>query len=82
MKRELAPLVLLIPAVVLAQPAPQTPVPQPPQAGMMQNPQVNPTNPVGAADALNNAKKKTKELSTSDNAYGCTEWSDNFSDGC
>jgi len=62
MKTKLVPLALLIPAVVLAQPAPQTPVPQPPQAGMMQNPQVNPTNPVGAADALNNARKTTKEL--------------------
>ena len=82
MKTKLVPLAFLIPAVVLAQPAPQAPAPQPPQAGMMQKPQVNLTNPIGAADALNNAKKKTKELSTSDNAYGCTEWSDNFSDGC
>jgi len=74
MKTKLAPLALLIPAVVLAQPAlpPSSqggmPLSQagmpPPQAGMppvstMPAPFVNPAN---AADALNAAKKQAKEL--------------------
>jgi hypothetical protein len=61
MKRELAPLVLLIPAVVLAQPAPQAPAPQPPQAGMMPNSKGNLTNTASAANALDNARNQTKE---------------------
>jgi hypothetical protein len=70
MKTKLAPLTLLIPAVVLAQPAPQTPVPRAPQAGTMQNPQVNPTN---AANALKNAKDQSNELKSklpSNGEYG------------
>ena len=67
-----APLALLIPAVVLAQP---TPVPSsqggmpPPQAGMLSTstmtaPPVSApsVNPAKAADALNAAKKQAKEL--------------------
>lgn len=62
MKTKLVPLALLIPVVVLAQPAAQTPTPQPPQAGVVQNPQVNPANAAGAVSALNNAKKKVEEV--------------------
>ena len=67
MKTKLVPLVLLIPAVVLAQPAP---VPQA-NAGMplpsaMPAPLVNPVNPVNsakAAAALSNAKQLSGSLS-------------------
>jgi hypothetical protein len=51
MKTKLTPLALLIPAVVLAQPAPQ--VPQPPQMGMERGNQFNaPNNAKAAAAAL------------------------------
>ena len=49
MKTKLAPLALLIPAVVLAQPAPQ--VPQPPQMGMERGAQLNAPNNTKAASA-------------------------------
>ena len=69
MKTKFVPLALLIPAVVLAQPAP------PPQGGMpppnmMQNPPVRPANPAGA---LSNAKQQAKEIESkqpSNNMYG------------
>jgi hypothetical protein len=61
MKTKLTPLTLLIPAVVLAQPAPQAPVPQPSQADMMQNSKVNPTNPASAVNALDKARNQTGE---------------------
>ena len=56
---KLTPLVLLIPAVVLAQPAPLQNQPVMPQSSLMQNAPVKPSNP---ADALNAAKKQAKEL--------------------
>ena len=72
MKTKLTPLALLIPTVVLAQPAPmppaQTVMPPP---GTMRSPLFNPVNPVNpvnrakAADALNNAKKQDQALSSS-----------------
>ena len=49
MNSKLAPLALLIPAVVLAQPAPQ--VPQPPQMGMERGAQFNAPNNTKAASA-------------------------------
>jgi hypothetical protein len=60
MKTKLVPWVLLIPAVVLAQPAP---VPSS-QAGMSPSSEIPapPVNPAIAADALNTAKKQAKEL--------------------
>ena len=59
MKTKLAPLALLIPAIVLAQPAPPQNQPVAPLPNMMQNPPVKPANP---AEALSNAKKQAKEL--------------------
>jgi len=80
MKTKLTPLALLIPAVVLAQPAPmppaQTVMPPP---GTMRSPPFNPVNPVNpinrakAADALNNAKKQDQALS-SGGEVGITFW--------
>jgi hypothetical protein len=58
-KTKLAPLTLLIPAIVLAQPGPAQNPPSIPQPSMMQNPPTIPANP---ADALSNAKKQAKEL--------------------
>jgi len=61
MKTKLVPLALLIPAVVLAQPAP----PPLSQSGMptaSTMPAVPPVNPANAANALNTAKKQAKEL--------------------
>ena len=73
---KIAPLALLIPAVVLAQPAPmppaQTVMPPP---GTMRSPPFNPVNPVNpvnrakAADALNNAKKQDQALNDSNLEY-------------
>ena len=69
MKRELAPLALLIPAVVLAQPALQAPQPpqadisksQPQPASTMAVPPVNPTvKSAKAAAAYSSAKSKSK----------------------
>jgi hypothetical protein len=69
MKTKLAPLALLIPAVVLAQPAPMPPAQTvTPPPGTMRSPLFNPVNPVNrlkAADALNNAKKQDQALSSS-----------------
>ena len=86
MKVRLTSLSLLIPAVVLAQPAPQAPTTQPSQAGgMMQSPQINSAN---SSSALNNAKQQTKELknktpSKGDSAdIGCTESSTILDSGC
>jgi hypothetical protein len=69
---KIAPLALLIPAVVLAQPAPmppaQTVMPPP---GTMKAPPFNPVNPVNpvnrakAADALKNAKEREGDLNKS-----------------
>ena len=60
MKSKLAPLVLLIPAVVLAQPAPM-PVPQAgmPAASSMSAP---PVNSAKAASALSTAKQLSSKL--------------------
>jgi len=62
MKTKIVPLALLLPVVVLAQPAYQAPAPQPPQVGIPQNPQPNPSNAASASAALSNAKKQAKEL--------------------
>ena len=63
---KIAPLALLIPAVVLAQPAPVPPSgAMMPPPGTMRAPPVNPVNPVKAADALNNAKKREQGTLTS-----------------
>jgi hypothetical protein len=59
MKTKLVPLALLIPAVVLAQPASPQNQPVAPQPGTMQNLSAKPPNP---AEALSNAKKQAKEL--------------------
>ena len=76
MKPKLTPLVLLIPAVVLAQSNAQNPIPTP-QPKVMQGAPMNPVdvaNPVKAAEALKNAQKTTKEikgkLPSSADAYG------------
>jgi hypothetical protein len=64
MKTKLVPLGLLIPAVVLAQPAPPAPAPQPPSS-TMQAPTVNPANPANpakAAAALSTAKELSNRL--------------------
>ena len=65
MKTKLAPLALLIPAVVLAQPAPPAPAPQPPQnqgipKTIEQNALPNPAgiNKAVAAQALIKARSK------------------------
>jgi hypothetical protein len=65
MKTKLAPLALLIPAVVLAQPAPQAPAPQPPQnqqipKAIEQNAIPIPAgiNKAVAAEALSKARSK------------------------
>ena len=65
MKTKLAPLALLIPAVVLAQPAPPAPAPQPPQnqgipKTFEQNALPNPAgiNKAAAAQALIKARSK------------------------
>jgi len=69
MKTKLTPLALLIPAVVLAQPAPMPPAQAvTPPPGTMRAPPFNPANSVNrlkAADALNNAKKQDQALSPS-----------------
>ena len=72
MKTKLTPLALLIPAVVLAQPAPMPPAgAMTPLPGTMRSPPFNPVNPANpvnrakAADALNNAKKQDQALSPS-----------------
>jgi hypothetical protein len=68
---KIAPLALLIPAVVLAQPAPMPPAQAVMPPGTMRSPPFNPVNPVNpvnrakAADALNNAKKQDQALSPS-----------------
>jgi hypothetical protein len=69
---KIAPLALLIPAVVLAQPAPmppaQTVMPPPGTMPIPAAKPVNPVNPVNranAADALNNAKKREGDLNKS-----------------
>jgi hypothetical protein len=77
MKTKLTPLALLIPTVVLAQPAPmppaQTVMPPP---GTMRSPPFNPVSPANpvnrakAADALNNAKKQDQALSSSGELSG------------
>ena len=61
MKTKIASLAILIPAVVLAQPAPQAqaPILSPPQMSMEQGTQ---SNTAKAAAALNNAKKQAKNL--------------------
>ena len=62
MKTKLVPLTLLIPVVVLAQPASPAQAPQPPQASASQNPTLNPTDDAKTAiaiKALSNAKKKS-----------------------
>jgi len=65
MKTKLAPLALLIPAVVLAQPAPPSPAPQPPQNQRIPRMIIeqNALNPAGinkevAAQALIKARSK------------------------
>jgi len=66
MKTKLTPLALLIPAVVLAQPAPMPPTgAMTPPPGAMRAPPFNPANRLKAADALNNAKKQDQALSPS-----------------
>jgi len=69
---KIAPLALLIPAVVLAQPAPMPPTgAMTPPPGTMPAPPFNPVNPVNpvnrakAADALNNAIKREGDLNKS-----------------
>jgi hypothetical protein len=68
MSSKLAPLALLIPAVVLAQPAPPTPAPQPPQNQLIpKNIEQNALpNPAGinkaAAQALIKARKSSDSL--------------------
>ena len=81
MKTKLTSLALLIPAVVLAQPAPQAPVPQPPQAGIaVINPAINPNDATTASNALKNAKSQLKEIKSklpSNDMVGCsvgTSW--------
>ena len=66
MKTKLTPLALLIPAVVLAQPAPQVPAPQPPQNQRIpriiteQNALTNPAgiDKAAAAQALSKARSR------------------------
>jgi hypothetical protein len=63
MKTKLTPLALLIPAVVLAQPAPMPPaqtVMSPPST--MPAPAVKPVNPAKAAAALSTAKELSNRL--------------------
>jgi len=73
---KIAPLALLIPAVVLAQPAPMPPAgAMTPPPGTMRSPPFNPVNPANpvnrakAADALNNAKKQDQALDDSNLEY-------------
>jgi hypothetical protein len=64
MKSKLTPLVLLIPAVVLAQSNTQNQIPAP-QPLLMQGVPANPVdvaNSVKAAEALKNAQKTSKEI--------------------
>lgn len=71
---KIAPLALLIPAVVLAQPAPVPPSgDMMPPPGTMRAPPFNPVNPAKAADALNNAKKRERGNLTS---YQNPSWGD------
>jgi len=76
MKTKLIPLALLIPAVVLAQPAPM-PAPQAgmPTASTMPAPPVNPTK---AASALSSAKQLSAKLKgdvSSDGSLDCPKGS-------
>ena len=59
MQTKLVPLALLIPVIVLAQPAPTQNQPVIPQPNMMQNTPARPANP---AKALSNAKQQAKEI--------------------
>jgi hypothetical protein len=66
MNSQLTPLALLIPAVVLAQPALQAPAPPsqvaiPPQS-TMPDPAAKPVNPTKAAAALSTAKELSSKL--------------------
>jgi hypothetical protein len=80
MKTKLVPLVLLIPAFVIAQPVYQAPVPQPPQVGIPQNLPAKSPNPV---DALSNAKTQSKQLkSKSSNGDVGSSWANNCTNGC
>ena len=65
MKTKLAPLALLIPAVVLAQPAPvpSSQVVMPPISAMPV-PAVKPVNPAKATDALSTAKQLSSKLNS------------------
>lgn len=72
MKTKLTPLALLIPAVVLAQPAPQ--VPQPPQMGMERGTQFNaPNNTKATAAALVFKRLKSTALSNDTSVSASSE---------
>ena len=84
MKTKLAPLALLIPAVVLAQPAP----PPPSQGGMPAASSMSapPANPVKAAAALSTAKQLSTKLnsdSLSKDEAKCGSWySSHYTGAC
>jgi hypothetical protein len=63
MSSKLTPLALLIPAVVLAQPAPQVPAPKSPQLGVEGGAQLNAPNQNKAAAALVFKRLKSSVLS-------------------
>lgn len=83
MKTKLVPLALLIPAVVLAQPAPQAPAPQPPQNQLIPNTIEKNTlsNPASlnkaAAQALSKAriKRPSDSVGSADGYYTTYEGS-------
>jgi hypothetical protein len=83
MSSKLAPLALLIPAVVLAQPAPPTPAPQPPQNQLIpknieQNALPNPAgiNKAAAAQALSKARSSNSLGATKSGYYTYTTGGD------
>lgn len=62
MKNKFVSLGLLLPAIVLAQSAPQAPQTPVPPPNAMQNPPMNSSNAVSAPAALKNAKEQAKEI--------------------
>ena len=94
MKTKFTPLALLIPAAVLAQPAPQPPAPQPPQNQLMPritNGQKFINNPAvidkaAAAQALSKARSKKSSNSVGDyiltTARGSRFYCTNYADQC